>query len=65
MKKLSNIALILGLLFFVGSMTSCSATRRSGAAKKKKRKKNCDCPKWTDVDKKIPEDEIVAFEDVL
>ena len=65
MKKLSNLVLILGVLFFVGSLTSCAASKNGVAKPKKKRKKNCDCPKWTDAEKQIPEDEIVALEDAL
>ncbi len=64
MKNWKNIITIFSILLFVGSMSSCSASKRGG---KSKRKRGCKCPKWSQNEQvqpadKVEQTEIVVFE---
>jgi hypothetical protein len=66
MKKARNLIIIFSLFMFVGSLTSCTASKSSASVKKmkKKRKRGCDCPKWGEAGQYNP-DEVIALEDCL
>ena len=66
MKKVRNLVVVFSLLMFVGSLTSCTGSKRAykGKKTKTKKKRGCDCPKWGDVQQDNQYD-VIALEDCI